>query len=195
MSRRVKEGAPVWAPPPNSHGVEISVECAPGLAEMEQVGAPLRIAKSTVDVEVRDTRGEVRRVQVYVTDGIVQDGRGERLQDIFRARPFIPVRYGKKLEFISGNHLSWIRMDVISALDELDPEAEQTDGSVFASVRMQLEDGSFIDGGLRYFLPQPSRRLVDYLTVLPQWVPLRTAEWLYLINRQRVVRVIPLDEV
>lgn len=160
-----------------------------------QPGSSLKIQKSTVEVDLRNARGEVRRVEVYVTDGLMQDGRGERLQDIFRARPFIPVRYDKKLEFISGRHVTWIRMDLISALDELDPEAEQAEDSVAAEVRIELGDGSFLDGRVRYFLPSGRRRIVDYLASLPAWLPLRTDESLYLINRDRVMRVIPLDGV
>lgn len=153
----------------------------------------LKIPKYTVDVDIRSSRGAVSKAAVFVAESMTVDGRSERVQDIFDTRRFVPIRTeGGRLELISVNHVTWIRLDLITALDELDPQAEDEAGASAATVKVELEDGSMLEGGVRYFLPPSMRRVGDYFSTAPRWVPIRTPDFLYLVNRDRIVRVVPL---
>lgn len=152
----------------------------------------LKISKYTVDVEVRDVRGEERQVQLYLSENLGTDGRPERFQDVLLERRFIPVQHGGKVEMVSVHHALWFRVDLFRGFDDLDPQAETA--GCEADVRLDLDDGSSIEGVLRWYMPQGSRRLVDYLATLPEWVPMRTPEWLYLVNRDCILRVVPIEE-
>lgn len=154
----------------------------------------LRVPKHKVEVELRDTAGEVREVEVYLAESGAEERR-ERLQDLLANRRFVPVRHADELSFISREHVTWLKLDLISAIDELDPEAEGNVGSVSAGISVVFDDGTSLDGGIRYLLPRTSRRVGDYLESLPQFFPLRTPDWLYLVNRDCIVRVTPVDEV
>lgn len=155
----------------------------------------LKIPKYTVEVDLRSIRGAVGKASVFVAESMTVDGRSERVQDIFDTRRFIPIRTeGGRLELISTAHVSWIRLDLISALDELDPQAEYEAGAAAAAVKVELEDGSVLEGGVRYFMPAGMRRVQDYFSTAPRWVPVRTPDFLYLVNRDRIVRVVPLED-
>jgi hypothetical protein len=153
----------------------------------------LKIAKYMLEVEVRDSVGREKKAAVYVAEEMTVDGRSERLQDIFDNRKFVPLRIEGQLELVSAAHLSWIRLDLIGALDELDPQAEQESGASSATVKIELEDGSLILGGVRWFLPASMRRVADYFQTAPRWIPVRTSDFLYLVNRDRIVRVVPVE--
>ncbi len=155
----------------------------------------LKVPKYEVEVQLRDSAGEVRTVHVYLAEINGTEERRERLQDLLEGRRFVPVRHFDELSFISREHVSWLKLDLIAGIDELDPEAEGNVGSVSAGIRVTFDDGSSLDGGIRYLLPRTSRRIGDYLEGLPRFFPLRTPEWLYLVNRDRLVRVTPVDEV
>lgn len=161
----------------------------------ESDSASLKIPKHAVGVETCDSRGNKRRLEIYLAQPATPEERGERLQDLLRERQFVPARAGGSLEFLSTRHLMWVRLELIAALDELDPQAEYADGSVSALVKVSLEDGSDLVGGMRYLMPAGWRRIGDYLESLPGLFPLRTPEWLYLVNKDRVIRVVPIDEV
>lgn len=158
-----------------------------------QANTAFRIQKNTVNVGIKDALRELEQVEIYVAGGPSLESRGERLQDILEERRFLPVRHDERTELISTPHLSWVKMSLIDALDELDPEVEQL-GGLSVRVRVDLEDGASLDGMVRYCLPPAASRLADYLASIDRWFPLRTPEWLYLINRDHVMRVLPLDE-
>jgi hypothetical protein len=153
----------------------------------------LKIQKYTLDVDIRSTRGVELTASVYVAEEMNADGRSERLQDIFDTDRFVPLRIDGKLELFSPAHLVWIRLDLLSALDELDPQAEQAVNSSSAHVIVELEDGSRIEGGVRYYMPAGARRVADYFQTAPRWIPVRTEAFVYLINRDRIVRVVPVE--
>lgn len=155
----------------------------------------LRIPKQLVRVEVRDARGHMQKADVYLAAASpTGDGR-ERLQDLLIERRFLPTRSGGNFCFISRDHILWVRLNLMEAIDELDPEAEGSNGSVSAGIKIELDDGSILRGGIRYLRPKTSRRVGDYLEGLPPFFPLRTPEDLYLVNRERIINVVPIDEV
>jgi hypothetical protein len=151
------------------------------------------IRKETVQVEVRDFRGETRRGALFArpADGV---DRGERLIDILATREFVPLKGDDKVIFVSTRQLVWLRLDLLAGIDELDPEIENAPDSNTAHVILDLSDGSRLEGFLRYALPPSQRRLGDYLERLRAFFPVRTDDWLYLVRAESVVAVEPLAE-
>lgn len=154
----------------------------------------LFIPKSATTVEIKDHGGAVQRCKVFLSESPKPGERGERLQDVLAQRRFLPIQHESGVRFVSNRHLLWLRLDLLAALDELDPEAENAEGSSVAHVALSLDDGSTLEGVLRYFLPRSGRRVGDYLNTLDVFFPLRSGDELYLVNRDRVVGVVPLDE-
>jgi hypothetical protein len=155
--------------------------------------AELVIKKETVAVELCTVRGDVRRGSVFLrpTDGA---DRGERLLDVLSQRWFVPLKTEEKLIFIATRHLAWARLDLLAAIDELDPEAEGDENSAEAKVIVEMLDGKKIEGMVRYSLPNQQRRLGDYLEKLESFFPLRTEDHVYLLSSTCVASVVPLEE-
>ena len=150
--------------------------------------------KETVLVEYCTARGAVAAGEVFLRPRESAQ-RGERLLDVLTERAFVPVRRaGEGVVFLAPRHLSWVRLDLLAALDELDPEAEDDASSAVARVLLELSHGDTLAGTLRYALPAETRRLGDYLERAPSFFPLRTEDWVYLVNVARVVAITPLSE-
>lgn len=150
--------------------------------------------KSLVAVRVADAAGRERDVEVYVEDH-------ETLQGSLLSRRFVPMRRhdesGKDLgiELIARHALLWVRLDLLTALDEIDLDAEGSPEARTVQVRVRFEQSPPVDGILRYLMPAGSRRLSDYLEALPGFFALRTPDHVYLIASDRVASVEPLAEV
>jgi hypothetical protein len=157
-----------------------------------QAPETLKIPKYTVEVELKSSIGVEKRAAIFVAEELTDDLRSERLQDIFTRR-FVPVRIEGKLELFASAHVMWLRLDLIGALDELDPQAEQGLGASCTKVQVELEDQSCVEGLLRYYMPAGNRRVADYLELAPRWIPVSTDDYVYLINRDRIVRVVPVE--
>lgn len=154
----------------------------------------LRIPKRALAIEFRDVRSNTYEGRVFVAEVTVTQPLGERVSDLLDGRTFLPVKIEDSVSFFHVRHIAWIRMDVMSAFVELDAAAEGAEG-LAAGVRVEFLDGETLEGGVRYLLPQTSSRLGDFLEQLPNFFSLRTSDWLYLVNREHVVRVHPVSEV
>lgn len=167
----------------------------------------LVIPKYTVSAEIRDTGGRIRSVELYLSEQDTGDAPRERLQDILAARQFIPARQVRdsrigdapnqtpRFTLLNKEQVVWLRLDLLQAIDEIDIEAEGADESISAGVRIDLTDGSELEGSVRYLLPSGARRLGDYLETLPEFFPVRTPDYLYLVHRDSVIAVTPAEEV
>jgi hypothetical protein len=152
------------------------------------------VKKQTVQVEVCEVGGRVTRGEIFLAGYSGPEARGERLSDVLGARRFVPIRGDDGLRFISNRHVVWARMELLESIDELDPETEGAEGTATANVKVELVGGQSLEGGVRYLRPAGARRLVDYLATLETFFPLRTEDWLYLVNREHVSCVVALDE-
>jgi hypothetical protein len=151
------------------------------------------IAKERVSVEICSSRGDLSRGEVFLR--APQDGgRGERLLDVLAERGFIPLQTPSKIIFIATRHVAWARIDLLAAIDELDAEAEDDENSCVARVVIELLGGARVEGTIRYVAPAPVRRLGDHLERLPQFFPLRTNDWVYIVSTASVASVTPLEE-
>ena len=154
----------------------------------------LVIQKEKVHVELCTSRGRLARGDVFLRPPHEASDRGERLLDVLAERWFLPVHTVEKMTFCSTRDLAWVRIDLMAALDELDPEAENDEASCTARVTLELLDGSKLEGTVLYSMPAGYRRLGDYLEKLPHFFPLRTDDWLYLVSAACVASVTPLEE-
>lgn len=151
------------------------------------------IPKERVSVEICSARGDLSRGEVFLR--APQEGdRGERLLDVLAERWFIPLKTPEKMVFVATRHVSWVRLDLLAAIDELDPEAEDDETCCIARIVVELVDGAKLTGTMRYTARRQSRRLGDLLERLPQFFPLRTDDWLYLVSAACVASVTPLEE-
>lgn len=150
--------------------------------------------KETVLVEYCTARGAVARGELFLRP-LDAAGRGERLLDVLSERAFVPLRTGAEgVVFLAPRHLAWVRLDLLAALDELDPEAEDDVSSAVARVVVELAHGGSVEGTLRYALPAMTRRLGDYLERTTAFFPLHTADWIYLVSAAQVASITPLSE-
>jgi hypothetical protein len=153
----------------------------------------LLVLKDTVSVELRDARGRQQAGELYVTGGATER---ETLQSVLNRRRFVPVRSSNaSVSLLQRDHLLWVSLDLLTALDELEPEAETATDSCTVGVRLTFSDGTDLEGTVRYLRPAESRRLSDYLESAPRFLPVRTADRLYLVNRDRLIAVTPTHEI
>jgi hypothetical protein len=151
------------------------------------------IPKERVSVEICSSRGDLSRGEVFLRPP--QEGdRGERLLDVLAERWFFPLSTPEKMIFVATRHITWVRIDLLAAIDELDPEAEDDENSCIARVIVELLDGTRVEGTMRYVAPQSARRLGDHLERLPLFFALRTDDWIYLVSSTAVASVTPLEE-
>lgn len=167
-----------WIIPPGELGVAVTES--------------FRVPKKAVGVLVSDLRGESHEGELFIFDP-AGEGRGERLQDVLANRRFFPLVREHGVEFWNSEAVSWVRVELLSALGELDLESEDASESVESSVRVDLADGSHLEGRVRYLLPPESRRLGDFLEQLGRQLLLRTDEHLYLVNVRSILHVRPLE--
>lgn len=160
---------------------------------MSDKDGELIIRKATVAVEIGTEKGTVVRGEVFVRPHEGSD-RGERLHDVLAQRWFVPVKTPERLVFIAVRHVVYVKLDLLAAIDELDSDAENDANSCVALVLVELQDGSRLEGRVRYALPEPSRRLGDYLEHLPMFFPILTEDFVYLVNSTSVVSVTALEE-
>lgn len=151
------------------------------------------IPKERVSVEICSTRGALLRGEVFLRPP-QEGGRGERLLDVLAERWFVPLSTPEKMIFVATRHIAWVRIDLLAAIDELDPEAEDDPAPSTARVVVELEDGGRVEGMMRYVAPPNMRRLGDHLERLPQFFALRTDDWVYLVSAASVASVTPLEE-
>ncbi len=157
--------------------------------------SPLRVPKRAVPVEVATGGSTVRHVEVFLAPPAHPGGAGERLSDLLARPRFLPVQEAGVVTFLNCQLPAWFRLPLLDGLEELAPETEASADAVSWEVRVELAPSGFLEGTLRYLLPAHACRLGDYLRHAPTFFPLRTPDWLYLVNRACVVQVIPNGEV
>ena len=155
--------------------------------------AEMIIKKETVAVEMATTRGEVLRGEVFLRP-MGDEDRGERLLDVLAQRWFVPLKTAERVVFVATRHLAWVRLELLAAIDEFDAEAEDSEASSVARVLITMEDGTRVEGSVRYALPAPQKRLGDYLEKLEAFFPVRTDDHVYLLSSTCVLTVVPLEE-
>ena len=154
----------------------------------------LRIPKRKLDVEICDDRGRIHRGGIFLTNSGTQERPHQRVQELLRERRFLPVQEGDDVWFIKQSSICWVKIALLAAVDELDREVEVSDEAVVTRVILEFVDGSSVRGSLRFLQPESERRVGDYIEQSQGFIPVRTDDSLYLVNLERVVRLL-LEEL
>jgi hypothetical protein len=154
----------------------------------------LRIPKHKMSVEICDDRGRIHRGGVFLAESITEQRSHQRLQELLRERRFLPVQEGGEVWFIQRSNICWVKIALLAAVDELDREVERSKDAVVNKVVLEFVDGSSVRGFLRFLQPASERRVGDYIEQSRGFIPVRTDEWLYLVNLDRVVRLLLEEE-
>lgn len=150
------------------------------------------VRKETVAVEIR-SRTTIVRGDVFIRPHEGAE-RGERLIDLLTTRAFLPLKTPDHMLFLATRHIGWVRLDLLAAIDEIDADAESDPESCSARLAVMFADGEHIDGEVRYSMPPNRRRVGDWLETLRGFFPLRTDDWVYLVNPAGVAEVSLIEE-
>ena len=151
---------------------------------------PLRIRKNAVAVDLALARGEPRRVEVFVAEHRDREFRPEGVLNLLEhEQAFLPARdvATGSGELFNKDAVLWIRVPLAS----LRTEPSATELFEFRRpVRVDLAEGQSLAGELLYSAPDESTRLVDYVNEPGRFLRLWTKDFLYLINKAFVLRLI-----
>jgi len=153
---------------------------------------PLQIRKLPVAVELALAGGEPHRVEVFVAEHRDNEYRRQDVLNLLeREHAFLPARntatgHG---EIFNKDALLWIALP----LSPLGSEASSSEPELFEfrrSVRVDFLGGQSVSGELLYSAPEQSTRLVDHVNAPGRFIRLWAKDFLYLINKAFVVRVV-----
>jgi hypothetical protein len=151
----------------------------------------LVVPKRRVDVTVGLCGGLTRRVTLFLAERSSAHAGGERVSDLLEAGgEFIPA-----LDEADGAMTFLKRGAIVHADAPPEPTgaADELTLPTEHEVNVTLGDGRVLHGLVSYVLPPERSRLVDYLNEPMQFLPLRGADALVLVNKQHVARVAAVE--
>lgn len=157
-----------------------------------------RIPKIPVAVEINLGEGEIRWVEVFVAEHLDRSFRPQHVADLLASpQPFLPARQvGEERTALFHKDVAvWIRIATAAGALPVEESAGGLD-ELFEhkrAVTVELSTGESIAGDLLYSLPNDRARVIDYLNQESRFFRLFGAEYLYLVNKDRVVQVIETD--
>jgi len=157
----------------------------------EQSG-PLRIRKNAVTVELALAAGEPRRVEVFVAEHRDKEFRRQDVLNLLEhMQAFLPARDAatRRGEIFNKDAVLWIALPLSPAGTEPASAAEEL-FEFRRPVRVDFLAGQSISGEVLYSAPAESTRLVDYVNEPGRFLRVWTKDFLYLINKAFVLRVV-----
>ena len=154
--------------------------------------APLKIRKQAVAVELALAGGEPRRVEVFVAEHRDNEFRRQDVLDLLeRVQAFLPARDPAtgRGEIFNKDALLWIAVP-LSPFGSAPASAAEELFEFRRPVRVDFLGGQSVSGELLYSAPAESTRLVDYVNEPGRFFRLWTKDFLYLINKAFVLRVV-----
>lgn len=157
-----------------------------------------QVPKRRARMRIRTTAGGEEWLQVFL-GALAETHQGpERPADVFNAgRPFVVVQD-------DHGRTSFIRCDdvwTVSITEQVDFEEELAGADPLigdldseARLAVTLEDGSGLEGRVRYQLPDANGRVLDFLNEDTAFLTLFQEEQILLVNKRRIVRVAELDK-
>jgi hypothetical protein len=149
----------------------------------------LRVPQREVRAEIRLHGGQTRSGLLFVPaqgpDG--SPGRlTDRLNDADEA--FLALRDEATGVLVSKHRIVHVE------LPRSEVAVEVVDAVTQVAARVQLADGSALDGVLPYAMPPDRARLLDYLNTAPGFLQLVAGEKLVLVNRDFITTVTRADD-
>jgi hypothetical protein len=153
---------------------------------------PLRIRKNAVRVELALAAGEPRRVEVFVAEYREHEFRHEDVLNLLEhEQAFLPARDAAthRGEIFNKDGVLWIALPLSPAGTE-PASAEEELFEFRRPVRVDFLAGQTISGEVLYSAPSEHTRLVDYVNEPGRFLRVWTKDFLYLINKTFVLRVV-----
>ena len=153
----------------------------------------LRVRKQNVPVEITLAGSDPRLVEVFLAEHQANQFRRQHVFDLLeQPSAFLPAR-----DFASGvwevfnkDALLWIKVP-LGPLGGVEEGGEEL-FDFRKKARVELLGGKPLDGDLLYSLPEPATRINDYLNREGRFFRLWQADFLYLVNKAFVVRVVEI---
>lgn len=156
----------------------------------------LKIRKQAVAVELAMASGEPRRVEVFVAEHRANEYRRQDVLDLLEhLQAFLPARDPAtgRGEIFNKDALLWIALP-LSPFGSGPEDAPEELFEFRRPVRLDLLGGQSVSGELLYSAPAESTRPVDYVNEPGRFVRLWTKDFLYLINKAFVLRLVETDQ-
>ncbi|MDJ0847959.1 MAG: hypothetical protein QNK04_06270 [Myxococcota bacterium] len=157
-----------------------------------------QVPKRRARLRIRTTGSREEWVHVFLGELAATHLGPERPADVFNAgNAFVVVQDEEE-------RTSFVRCDdvwTVSITDEVDLEEELAgaepllgDLDTEARLGVTLEDGSSLEGRVRYQLPDARGRVLDFLNQESPFLTLFQEDRILLVNKRRIVRAFEIDE-
>ena len=155
---------------------------------------PYRVPKNQVPVEVRILSGTSMALTLFLS-GVAQSHAGtERPSDLLNTGDsFLPaLGPDGTLIFLQKDAIEVVSFSAKHELggDILMTAALRSEQAMSADVSIVLQDGSELNGTIRYLMPEGNRRLQDFLNQPDRFLALQDGEMIRLINKRRIERIL-----
>jgi hypothetical protein len=162
---------------------------------MDEASANLKIPKKTVPVELNLSGQETCEVEFFLAEYHPCSWRHQNVLDLLEdGNAFLPAKvahHDARLLF-NKDTVVWVGIPLRAdpALAEIEPE-ELFD--IKHEIRLELTDGSKLDGQLLYAAPPDRSRIVDYMNAPGRFFRLWREDHVYLVNKAFLLRIFQLD--
>jgi hypothetical protein len=151
-------------------------------------GDDIRIPTLPVEVAVRTSRGDSRRVTIFLSRTSSFHEGPETLDEFLNApRPFLPAQSADGLSYLVGREA----VVCVSASSSA-PVLSKMPGRVASSihfVRLLLEDGTEVEGTMAANLPLAHSRVSDAFNQADTFVPIESADLVIYVRRSKIAEV------
>ncbi len=151
--------------------------------------ATYRIPKAKIPVRMLLRNRTLQRLELFVPLRMARDPQGKVVRDLLEQdRPFFPARDQDSDSFllIQRDAVVWAAVDKV--LESEIEHIELYDRHVW--VRVELQDGSRLEGELFYTAPTARARVMDHLNGPERFFFLHREERLVLVNKAYVICVV-----
>lgn len=154
-----------------------------------------QIPKNAVDAEVALAGHPPRTYRLFLSPVAEHHSGPERPSDLLNgAQPFIPARdLEDRLVLLQRDAITVATVGASNELEGPEVEREEWDPAVVTTeaIALRLDDGCEISGTVLYVRPEGQRRIQDFLNSCEFFFPVRDGDEVHLVNRRRVVSVLP----
>ena len=152
-----------------------------------------QVRKHTISVKIRSSGPAEEKIQLFLGETAESHAGPERPADVFNsAREFVVARSEcGGICFLRRDSVSTVAMASEDEFGEGLASSDLLAGDLQEEqqITIVLEDGTSLEGWVRYELPESNRRLQDFLNAEAPFLTLYQAGQVLLVNKRRVARV------
>ncbi len=144
-----------------------------------------RVPKHALSIQLRTTHGGEEPVTVFLSEHVEAHLGPESPLDLFaRERTFLPV------ELATGEICFVSREQIVTAtLPPAPPAEDPVVPCTVAKVSIALVDGTRLEGGVAYELPDAHSRIQDHLNNPVSFLEVHTPDGVVLVNKRHIAHV------